>query len=72
MRYLFAGHYDEAKLYAAQHGWKRSTWRYLSDPVQLRGDRDVEVTRVGTWMYRTDVSDWDTALNIAEANVVDV
>ena len=72
MRYLFAGHYEEAKKYAADHGWKKGTWRYLADPVQLQGDKDIEVTRVGSWMYRTDISEWETVFEMAEATVVSV
>jgi hypothetical protein len=55
-KFILAGTYWQAREYMRDVGLSPSEAAYLDHPDQLRGLRNPEVVRVGTWKQRADIA----------------
>lgn len=67
--FILAGNYNQALQFARKMDWDRNEWRYLSCIDYLRGIKNSVVYKVGTWMYREDLEEWDRVFTMVGAEV---
>jgi beta-lactam-binding protein with PASTA domain len=52
--YIFAGTYNQARHYARGAGLSVEEWQYISNSDSLRGIRNIQYVKTGTWYDRSD------------------
>ena len=63
---VIAGSYGQYKCFLRENNLTPNDTFYLADPNQLRGLRDIEVIRYGTFYMRSDINDIEERLQLIE------
>lgn len=69
--YVLAGSSGQFRAFVDARQKSPTDYVYLHSPDQLRGVRGVNVVRFGTWYDRSDLGEFELALRVADAFIVD-